>query len=266
MNALQLKDFLHYKLLSALAFAPGDKRAAFVITEADEECNAYRQNIWLYEDGGVHRMTGMDKEGHFFWEDAHHLLFPACRTPEEQKRSESGDQFTAIYRIDIRGGEAANAFTLPFKAQSMLPLGDGRWAVTGSIDANHPDAYLLDKPGREKLAAEYKEESDYIVADEIPYWYNGKGDINKRRTALFVFDPASGESKRLSPPAFNTESFTVKDGSIYYSGEEYQTKLKEQADIYRWDGKRTTRIYNNTKGWGILKLEAALGGVRGGSH
>ncbi|MEA5038933.1 MAG: S9 family peptidase [Clostridiaceae bacterium] len=260
MKELQLNDFLHYKCLSALTFAPGGDRAAFIITEADEERNAYRQNIWLYENGGVRRLSAMDKEGRFVWEDECHLLFPACRTPEEQKRAEDKDAFTAFYRIDIHGGEALPAFTMPFSAQALKPLGDGRWAITGTIDASRPDAYLLDNEDRKKLAEEYREDTDYIVADEIPYWYNGKGDINKRRTALFLFDPAAGRTERLTPPTFNVESFAVKDGCIYYSGEDYRTKLTENADIFRWDGKKTVRLYAN-KGWGVHGLEAALDGI-----
>jgi len=261
MKQLKLEDFMTYRPLSRLTFAPGGARAAFVLTAVNEEKDGYDQSIWLYEDGGVRRLTGLGKEGRFVWEDATHLLFPACRTAAEKKRAEAHDSFTAFYRLDIGGGEALPAFTLPFTAVDLKPLGDGRWAVTGSIDARQPDAYLLDRDGREALAKQYREDADYIVADEIPFWFNGAGDIAKKRTALFVFDPASGKTARLTAPTFDVGSFAVADGKIWFTGEDYTQKPSENAELFCWNGRRVARAWRNTRGWGLYGVVSAFGGI-----
>ena len=261
MKQLRIDDLLHYRPLSRLNFAPGGQRAAFVLTSVNEEQDGYSQNIWLYENGGVRRLTALNKEGRYFWESETALLFPARRSPAEQKRGESGDSFTAFYRLNVLGGEAVPAFTVPFAVDDALPLGDGRWVMTGQIDACHPDAYLLDKAGREALAAEYKDNADYVVADEIPFWFNGAGDVNKQRTALFVFDPATGQAKRLTAPTMNVDSFTVSGGCVYFSGEDYETKLTERTQIYRWDGRRVSCVYKNAQRWFVAGVTAALGGI-----
>ena len=41
MRALELKDFLNYKFLSNVKYAPDGKKAAFVVTNAVEEENTY---------------------------------------------------------------------------------------------------------------------------------------------------------------------------------------------------------------------------------
>ena len=41
MEQLQLKDFLNYRFLSGVRYAPGGKRAAFVVANCNEEENCY---------------------------------------------------------------------------------------------------------------------------------------------------------------------------------------------------------------------------------
>ena len=102
MEGLKLDSFLEYTFLSDVRFSPDGTQAAFVVKTADREENAYRSNLWLYEDGAVRRLTGMDREGTYFWEDARHILFPADRSASEKKRREAGETFTAYYRIGRR--------------------------------------------------------------------------------------------------------------------------------------------------------------------
>ena len=138
MEQLKLKDFLNYRFLSSVQYAPGGKRAAFVVAVCNEEENCYESRLWMY-DGGLRQLTDLGKEGQYVWEDETHILFPAVRSATEQKRQKAGEQFTSYYRLDVTGGEALPAFTLPFQAQQIRPLGDGKWLVSGRIDANCPD-------------------------------------------------------------------------------------------------------------------------------
>ena len=41
MKPIELKDFLHYRFLSNVKYAPGGKKAAFVVSECCEEDNSY---------------------------------------------------------------------------------------------------------------------------------------------------------------------------------------------------------------------------------
>ena len=115
MRALQLKDFLNYKFLSNVKYAPGGQRAAFVVSNCNEEDNCYESRLWLW-DGQLRQLTDLGKEKTFLWEDETHILFPAVRSAKEKKRAEAKEQFTSWYRLDVTGGEAVHAFTLPFAA------------------------------------------------------------------------------------------------------------------------------------------------------
>ena len=186
MKAVELRDILNYRFLSNIRFAPGGKRAAFVVANANEEENGYEQRLWLYEAGGVRQLTDLGKEGRFVWLDENRLLFPAVRSAKEKKRAEAHEDFTSYYVLDLRGGEALPLFTLPFAAGELKVLDQGRFVVSGSVDKRHPELFAADEEGRGKVLKEREEEKDYEVFDELPFWFNGAGVTNGRRERLFL--------------------------------------------------------------------------------
>ena len=184
MTKIQIEDIAKYRFLSDVQYAPGGGAAAFVVSNADMEENDYERYIWLYENGEIRQLTGLGKESGFAWLDDHRLIFPAVRSASEKKHAEEKDPFTAWYEIDIRGGEARPFFTAPFPAQKIVPLDGTHFAVMGTVDSSCPDLHLLTGEERAKLLKERKEEKDYEVIDELPFWFNGAGFVSKRRTGL----------------------------------------------------------------------------------
>ena len=91
MQPLKLDQFLEYKFLSNIRYSPDGKRAAFVVSRCDAEENGYCANLYLYDERGIRRLSGMDKESAFFWEDDMHVLFAANRSADEKKRAEAGE-------------------------------------------------------------------------------------------------------------------------------------------------------------------------------
>ncbi len=186
MKAVERSDILRYRFLSAVRYAPDGRRAAFVVANANEEENAYERRLWLYEDGAVRQLTDLGKEGGFSWLDGERLLFPAVRSSGERKRAEAKEDFTAYYTLDLRGGEALPAFTLPFAAQELRVLDGTHFAVTAEVDKARPELYAADGEERAAAAKEREEEKDYEVFDELPFYFNGAGVTNGKRRRLFL--------------------------------------------------------------------------------
>ncbi|MCI6729146.1 MAG: S9 family peptidase [Clostridiales bacterium] len=235
MEPLQLNDFLNYRFLSQPKFAPGGARAAFAVANCNEEENAYESRLWLWEGGALRQLTDLGKEAQYLWEDETHILFPAVRSAAEKKRAEAKDQFTPFYRLDVTGGEALPAFTLPFAAGPVYRVTETLYVAVGLIDANHPDYYKLDKEGRAAVAKEYEENRDYEVLDEIPFWINGQGFVNKRRTALFLCNVATGEVSRVTEPLLSVDSVAVSGTDVYFTGESYTAKSREISALWKLD-------------------------------
>ena len=230
MEALKLKDFLNYRFLSGVQYAPDGGKAAFVVSNANEEENSYERRLWLW-DGQLRQLTDLGKEGAFCWEDADHILFPADRSAKERKRREAREEFTAYYRLSMSGGEALPAFTLPFAATGLRPLGEGVYLALGSIDARRPDYFEMTDAARAEVAREYAAEKDYEVFDEIPFWGNGEGVINKRRQALFRISLDPWEIRRVTEDAFfNVDSVEVLGDDAWFTGRRYESRMPLAAD------------------------------------
>lgn len=223
MEPIGIRDFLDYKYLSDVQYAPDGKRAAFVVSNCNEDENCYESRLWLY-DGTFRQLTDLGKEARYFWEDENTILFPAVRSAEEKKRAEKKEQFTSIYRLDLRGGEAIQAFTLPFSADCIKKLPNGSYVAVGSIDANAPDYYAMSREDREKVEKGYADDKDYEVFDELPYWMNGGGIVNKSRTALFLVSADGKNIKRVTEPFFSVDAIETIDDLVYFLGDSYTAR------------------------------------------
>ena len=56
MKPIELNDFLSHRYLSRLAYSPDGKKAAFVLSKADEKSNGYCSWLCLY-DGEIRQLT-----------------------------------------------------------------------------------------------------------------------------------------------------------------------------------------------------------------
>ena len=236
MNAIELKDFLNYKFLSNLQYAPGGKRAAFVVSNCNEEENNYESRLWLY-DGELRQLTDMGKERGYLWADEHHILFPAVRSAKDKKRTEAKEAFTTYYSLDIRGGEALPLFTLPFAVGSLEKLDNGSFVATGSIDY-----FKMTAEENAAVAKAYADEKDYEVLDEIPFWFNGAGMKYKRRNALFLISADGSKICRVTEPTFNTGSMAVLGDDVYFTGRAYTSRMPLQGGFIYCVNSKTAEV------------------------
>lgn len=196
MEPIRQKDLLSYQFLSAVRFSPKGSRAAFVVANSNEEENCYERRLWLYENEGLRQLTDLGKEGSFLWLDENRLIFPAVRSAKEKKRAEAREEFSAYYVLDVRGGEALPYMTLPFAVRSIRALGEDRFLVTAAVDKDRPLLYAASDEEKEKARKEKEEEKDYEVFTELPFWSNGAGVTNGKRTLAYLVER---ESMRIIP-------------------------------------------------------------------
>ena len=232
MDAIRLDEFLQYHFLSGLRYAPGGKRAAFVETCCDIRENGYISNLYLYENGNVSRLSGMNEEKSFFWEDETHILFPAERTDEEKRRRAAGEAFTAFYRLSVDGGEAQKALELPLNTKELFHIGNGKYYFLSEIDRLDPDAYLDDPLTREKKLLEKRDNADYLILEEYPFYYNGKGYQSNNRNALFLYDSNNGMIRRLTQPNMKVWDVAYIDGKFYFMGEDFVGLTPYRKGVY----------------------------------
>lgn len=134
-------------------------------------------------------MVSDGRIGEFFFEDGEHILFATDRRDEKNKDKDAEEKgaSTVLYRLPLTGGEAEKACEFSVDAGSFKRLPDGNLLMTGEISTDHPDLYLLEGEKREKALKKLAEDKDYEVLTESPFVFNGRGLIQGKRSALFLY-------------------------------------------------------------------------------
>ncbi len=246
---LQIEDLTKYTAIENLQYSPDGKYLAFQTGVADMEKNGYHRDVWLVKDGKAKQFTSTLNTTVVLWDDATHMV--VNRTTD---KDEPGT--TNLYRIDVNGGEAEPFMKLPFPVASLKKVGKTSYVAIGVIDANDPDAYKDDDKTRAEKRDAKKKDADYQVIDEVPYWFNGQGFINKNRTALFSVDVEPTLTvKRLTAPTLNVNSLCVADDKVYYVANTAAARTSRYEKVYVYDlkTKKCSTVYGkNTHSIGEL--------------
>ena len=239
-KAIQLKDFLTYHYLSNVQASPDGTTLACVVAQANENDNTYTSTLALLSEKKVLPLTGYGKERMYVWEDNTHILFASLRDKADIEAAQNGEERTCFYRISTQGGEAQKAFTLPLTVTSIQKLDDTRFVFTANYDLHYSSIYQSDDAEKQRLLKAKKENADYEVFDELPFYGNGAGFINKTRNSLFMYDCKNEAITRISEENFQVGGYAIdeKKEKLYYFGEAYVQKPKNKDTVCVYDFKR----------------------------
>lgn len=254
MKKLELKDFLNYKFISRLRYAPGGNHVAFVVSQADWEENGYKSDIWVMDTASeaLARLTAFGDAKSFIWLDEGSLLFPAARSPKDKERVKKGEKLTVFNKIDIGGGEAFEAFRVPYAVTDIKQIDDTCYAMLCRWHPSDPDFSAMDAEQKAEAYKLIEEERDYEVLDEIPFWGNGEGFTNKKRRRLYIYNSADGTGEFVTDRLTNVGDYKVADGKIAYIANRFEDKMSLENGAFVYDiAAKTTDILLEP---GVLRL------------
>jgi len=252
MNQIKIEDINTYKFLSNLNLSENGKNAVFVQKEADLENNGYKSFLYAIKDGKVIKLTNGGKEFNYYFNSNDEIYVLMNR--EDQKRAEEMEQFTPVYKLSLNGGEAVKAFEIPLSVSSLKFISKDKWIVCASFDKNYPDFYKMSKQKQQEIIKAYKDNKDYEVLDESPFYFNGAGFTKSFRQGLFIFDLKSKKLERITGDHYNTGDFDVYGDKIIYTGNEYDSIVGFEGDIREYDLKtgKTKVLVNKDKAYEIF--------------
>lgn len=193
---IKVEDLRNFTFLSNPQTNPSRTLAAFVVSNSDYEQNKYINKIYTFDGRALKPLTEAGNENDFLFEDEKNILF---KTPEKnrytaQTEAESKRPLTHYYRINVDGGEAAYAFSIPLDVEKLWPLNNnGKFLVLASYDLNYPDLWQKTPAEQEEICRHNEETAFCRQIHEIPFQANGTGYLYNRRSALFFFDAVSEE-------------------------------------------------------------------------
>ena len=214
MKPIAIDDFCAIRSLANVTFSPEGSSACFTVSQAKKDKNCYDSRLYTLKDGVVRALTGGGKEASFCYLDENTVLFAADREGEKEPSLQS-----RYYRIALDGGEAELAFTFPIPVSAVHPLAGGSLLVFGWTLPGFEELYKGDK----KLAKAYedtkKENEDYEVIDQLPWWWNGGTYTRGAYESLFYYDAKKRSLTRLTEKGFNVSDVQLTEDkkTVYYS-------------------------------------------------
>lgn len=237
MENLKLRDFLDYNYLSSIEVSPDEKNTAFIVHRGDYDDNDYKSNIWVMnnETKKYFRLTGMNEERSFLWLDETKILFPSMRDKKLKVKVEEGEKWTCYYSIDINGGEAQEYMRVPLIVTSIKKIDGDNFILTAKYDNYGVNLNELTGEARAEATKKIKEDKDYEILDEIPFWSNGGGFTNKKRNRLYIYNRATEEIIPVSDSISNVTYYSYKDGVVLYVVNRFKDKQEQREAIYTYD-------------------------------
>lgn len=239
MKKIKLEDFSNYKYLSEVQLNENGQRCLFVVSQANMKDNNYQHHIWQLDlnNQTAHQCTGLGKERGIIMESADTLLFSADRDSLVKKAKEDYKELTAYYRLNLTGGEATLAFTPPLSVSSLKFIDEHTAIAIANVDLNKPDLSALSNEELVEAKQALAEEKDYEVLDELPYWFNNQGFINKHRKQAYFINIKTGEHTSLSPQFMNVNDFILSDDkkTLILCGSEYKDLRQPYSVILKVD-------------------------------
>ncbi len=237
MKNIQLEDFTKYNFLSSLNYSPKGDTACFVVSNCNLEDNTYDSNLWLYDLtlNKYHQLTAFNKERSYIWlQDNETILFQGVRDSKDKKKLEDGDEFTQFYKLNIRGGEAVKAFKIPMLVDTIVEVDEDTFLFTGIHKVGGKSSIgLSDAEKAEELKCR-KEEKDYEVLDEIPFWSNGGGFTNKKRSGLYKYVISTEEINLITDEYTSVMSLELSEdkSKAVFAASSYKDKAEINDELY----------------------------------
>ncbi|WP_458863554.1 alpha/beta hydrolase family protein [Acidaminobacterium chupaoyuni] len=238
MNKILKTDFAQYRFLSGLEAEPDGEHAVMISTMADLEENRYRSDLQRIElkTGKIKALTSCgDAKSFAFYGNG--VIFPALRSEQDRKKVAEGELLTVFYALDFAGGEATEAFRLPLAGATAKQIRRGLYLISAVHDNARPDFEAMKGEARQKAWEAYREEADYQVVDEAPFWFNGKGFTNKKRNRLYLYDTGKKKLTPLTAPMFDVRACCVSPcgGFIAYAGALVDKLLDMHSGIWLYE-------------------------------
>lgn len=230
MSKIQLEDFINYHFLSDITITEDGQRAIFSSSKQDLKENQYHSNLVSVnlKQKVTEQLTSFNKEKSFILDGEQEILFPTERSKADEAKPYH--EKTCFYRLKLTGGEAYKAFEVNLNVQEIKKIpGTSKYAMIVLKDLNRLDPMQTTE---ECL----KDNEDYIVLEEVPFWGNGRGYISRLRRALVIYDEKDQSLKQITSEYFHLRNMIVSPCgcSLIYSGLTFTDKLEHTSGLYKY--------------------------------
>lgn len=234
MESLNIKDFLNFNFLSNIELSEDNKNLLFVKSNQNYENNNYISDAFIYniENNKTYKLTSVKDASLVSWLNNDTVIFKSSLRDEElkSKKDEEFIDYSLFYSININGGEAESLFNIELEAVDLYSIDENNFLIKAIYDINR------EKKRKEDNYLEWvKEEVDYEVFDEIPFWVNNVGITNKKRERLYHYNKKENKLTSITDEYSNVNSFKYKDGKVLCIINSFTDKAPTTTELRLYD-------------------------------
>ncbi|MCR5741041.1 MAG: S9 family peptidase [Gammaproteobacteria bacterium] len=231
MKGIEIKDLNKFVVPSNIKLSDDGKVFLYTKTRIDEK-SEYKSELILNRDNKDIVLFSRAKINDYYFLDNNTVLFSAV-FDEDKKRLEDGEIFTSFYKVSLLGGEPVKAFEVNLSVSDVIFLDNDNYIFVSEIDLRSKDIYKLKGEKLKKEFKKLKDEEDYEVIEESPFFSNGSGFVESLRNTLFKYNLKSKTlAKLIDDDYFSVSSYKLLNSKLYLSGVSYKTKMPMFEKIY----------------------------------
>lgn len=198
------------------------------VKRADFDDNDYKSDLYRIRGGVTERLTSAgDVKSYTLTEKG--IVFQSARSKKDKEAQKDGKPLTVFQLLPYEGGEARELMRLDYLVNNVVFINEDRFFFTAEYSHEYRAALDEAQGDADKAAKMMKDNADYHVVDEIPFWFNGAGFVNKTRSRLYVWD--RGEVRALTDEYTGVSILGVSDDKsrLLYTMSRY-TDMQEERD------------------------------------
>ena len=235
---INIDDFKLNKPVSALKISPDGRHKVFTVTDVDMGKNEYKNSFYMLDENDSLKRLSTNDVSSTYAVDNGGIIF--------SKADEKRKYASIVYRLSFTGGEREELFRLMYPINSIRIMDEDRLVLSIGNSEKIRHFKDMDQETYEKKSAEMKEEDDYTIYDEIPFYLNGAGYINKIRSSLAIYNMKSGALKIITDDFTNVSSYDIAPdkSEIIYTSESYTDKapIKSQIYVYSFENDKSVKL------------------------
>lgn len=226
MNNINIDDLYKLKSLSNIQLNDDGTYSCFIVHSVNKGNDEYNSNIWGYnlESKEYKQLTNFKYIKDFIWIKKDTVLIVVSN---EAKKDEM-----ICYQLNINTQKMDELFKINKDIHSIKMINDKQFAFISP-----------------ETLSKSEDNDMYIELNEIPFWSNGLGYTNERRSGIYIYDTGSNECIKITDDYMSVENYNVSTdgGSIVYIGKEYKDikPLENKIYIYNINNKETKLVTNN---------------------
>lgn len=258
MKRITLDGFCDLSFISELSYSPKGGHLCFTLSRADKAGNKYSSCIYELCGKKVKQLTSGGSERGFRFLDEDTIIFPGDRDGKKEPTLE-----TKFYTLSLTGGEAVKAFSFPLPVQKLIPLPNGDYIAVASTVPGWEELYKGDSKLTAKYLEEKKNNEDYEIVDQVPWWWNGMGSTGSMYAAIYYLNTKKNRVEMLTDKGFSVSSVKLSPDKkeLWFFGGEVKPLLPMDMDkgvaLYRMklSDKKLEKLAENSDSFGMTDFE-----------